>query len=35
MRLTAVSNFNKTELVDLKAFLAGNDILLFRCTVGN
>ncbi|MFQ3173304.1 MAG: beta-glucosidase-like glycosyl hydrolase/CubicO group peptidase (beta-lactamase class C family) [Flavobacterium sp.] len=29
LNMKAVSNFNKTELVDLKAFLAGNDILLF------
>jgi beta-glucosidase-like glycosyl hydrolase len=29
LNMKAVSNVNKTELVDLKAFLAGNDILLF------
>jgi beta-glucosidase-like glycosyl hydrolase/CubicO group peptidase (beta-lactamase class C family) len=29
LNMKAVSNFSKTELVDLKAFLAGNDILLF------
>jgi beta-glucosidase-like glycosyl hydrolase/CubicO group peptidase (beta-lactamase class C family) len=29
LNMKAVSNFNKTELVDLKAFMAGNDILLF------
>jgi beta-glucosidase-like glycosyl hydrolase/CubicO group peptidase (beta-lactamase class C family) len=29
LNMKAVSNFNKAGLVDLKAFLAGNDILLF------
>lgn len=29
LNMKAVSNFNKAELVDLKAFMAGNDILLF------
>jgi beta-glucosidase-like glycosyl hydrolase/CubicO group peptidase (beta-lactamase class C family) len=29
LNMKAVSNFNKKELVDLKAFMAGNDILLF------
>ena len=29
LNMKAVSNFNKGELVDLKAFMAGNDILLF------
>jgi beta-glucosidase-like glycosyl hydrolase/CubicO group peptidase (beta-lactamase class C family) len=29
LNMKAVSNFNKSELVDFKAFTAGNDILLF------
>jgi beta-glucosidase-like glycosyl hydrolase/CubicO group peptidase (beta-lactamase class C family) len=29
LNMKAVSDFNKTEIVDLKAFMAGNDVLLF------